>query len=847
MKKAFASILITFAFVSAAANDTITIKQFNVSPLQPFFYPVIFDSVNVKQNKFEEKDLLNNTIDVKQVLKSPQKLSTNVNGITEYTPQTTKEPQSKTFQLLSFSIDPDRYVKPKLIITANDILEIYIDGKHKKSKYTSEDSLENAKSIAIDLQLEPNRHDIIVKRLVDRSKKRTSYLKAEIVLANTDTTAKINVGNDEPRRITINDIIEGHRLKSGSSISPSGKYFIAGTTKTFPNGKNTSTLELRETQSNKLIYRFPQNISPRWIHGKDQLMYIRQNATRDLITMDIPSLEEHLAAENIDANSFNLSPTGDFLLYGKTETIPEDSGSLKRILSPSDRSGSFRGRSSVYRYDFNTGISQRLTFGHGNIVVNDIRYDGKKALLMKHWENITERPFSINTLYELDLTTLDTDTLFVDPFIGNAMYSPDGRQLLIIGSGEAFRNVGLNIGKEQTSNAYDHQAFVIERGTLEVKPITKNFNPNIEAVLWSPYDNLIYFTAEDRDCRRIYAFDPQKETFRKLELPEEIIRNFCPAQQSPTAIFQGQGTNNAYRLYRYNLKTGKSTLLMDPYDEQLQEMRLSKVTDWNFTSTDGSAIEGRYYLPYGFNENEKYPLIVYYYGGTAPTSRTFESNYPLQVYAALGYVVYTLQPSGTTGFGQEFSARHVNAWGKRTAEEIILGTQLFCRSHGFVDSTKVGCIGASYGGFMTQYLQTKTQIFTAAVSHAGISDITSYWGEGHWGYSYSGTASADSYPWNNPRLYIEQSPLFHADRINTPLLLLHGTVDTNVPIGESIQMFNALKILGKTVELITVDGENHHIVATEKKLAWNRTIYSWFARWLKGQPEWWNSLYPERL
>jgi dipeptidyl aminopeptidase/acylaminoacyl peptidase len=331
-----------------------------------------------------------------------------------------------------------------------------------------------------------------------------------------------------------------------------------------------------------------------------------------------------------------------------------------------------------------------------------------------------------------------------------------------------------------------------------------------------------------------------------LDLPEDMIRMFQTAEKAPVALYQGEGTNNAYRLYRYDLKTGKSVLLVDPFQKQLSELDLSKVTDWNFTASDGTTIDGRYYLPPGFDPQKKYPLIVYYYGGTSPTARVFESTYPLQVYAALGYVVYTLQPSGTTGYGQEFAARHVNAWGEKTADEIILGTQLFCREHGFVDSTKIGCIGASYGGFMTQLLQTKTNIFAAAVSHAGISNITSYWGEGYWGFGYSGSASAGSFPWNNPRLYTEQSPLFSADKINTPLLLLHGGVDTNVPIGESIQMFNALRILGKTVEFITVEGENHAIYGHQKRIDWNKTIHAWFARWLKDQPEWWQALYPER-
>ena len=147
---------------------------------------------------------------------------------------------------------------------------------------------------------------------------------------------------------------------------------------------------------------------------------------------------------------------------------------------------------------------------------------------------------------------------------------------------------------------------------------------------------------------------------------------------------------------------------------------------------------------------------------------------------------------------------------------------------------------------MTQYLQTRTDLFAAAVSHAGISNVTSYWGEGYWGVGYNAVAAAQSYPWSDPELFTEQGSLFNADKINTPLLLLHGTADTNVPVGESIQLYNALKILGKPVEFIQVDGEDHFVADYTKRTLWHNSIMAWFAKWLQDSPEWWNDIYPEK-
>lgn len=339
--------------------------------------------------------------------------------------------------------------------------------------------------------------------------------------------------------------------------------------------------------------------------------------------------------------------------------------------------------------------------------------------------------------------------------------------------------------------------------------------------------------------------DTRTNRFELFNIPEDLIKSFSISTGSSVLLCYGQSVSNADRLYSYNLKSKEVKCLYDLSTEKTRGLILGETGDWNFTSSDGTTITGRFYLPPDFDSTKKYPMLVYYYGGTSPTTRAMEFTYSMHLFASQGYVVYTLNPSGTTGFGQEFSARHVNAWGKRTADEIILGTKLFYREHSYIDSTKVGCFGASYGGFMTQYLQTQTDIFAAAVSHAGISSITSYWGEGYWGIGYCSVANADSYPWNNPELFVEQSPLFNADKIKTPLLLLHGNKDTNVPIGESIQMYNALKILGRPVEFIIVDGENHGISEYNKRIKWHQTMSAWFSKWLMGDNSWWEAMYSD--
>jgi len=586
----------------------------------------------------------------------------------------------------------------------------------------------------------------------------------------------------------------------------------------------------------------------RWMQKSSKFYFTRTgSAGTELIAVDPSNMREEILAENLPKGSFNFSPDETFLLFSVEEEGPQEGPDLKRVLEPNDRLPGFRKRSLIWRYDLATGLYEQLTYGYHTTYINDVSQDSRFLLFSTTETVYTSRPHGRSSLYMLNLLTMEVDTVWEKaPYIGRTAFSPDGKQLMVLGAAEAFGGIGVNIAEDQISNSYDGQLFIYDLATKTAKPVSREFDPSVTGAAWNKYDKQIYLLAEDQDRQQIFRCDPVKGKITPLVVTEDVISSYTIADQAPVLYYYGQSASNANRLYAYDLKSNKNRLVNDLSAERLKDVRLGEVHDWDFVMEEGSTIQGRYYLPPNFNPDKKYPLIVYYYGGTSPTNRMLEARYSMHMYAALGYVVYTLNPSGTTGFGQEFSSRHVNAWGKRTADEIIYGTEKFCREHSFVDDKKIGCIGASYGGFMTQYLQTRTDLFAAAVSHAGISALSSYWGEGYWGYGYCSVANADSYPWNNPELFTEQSPLFHADKIQTPLLLLHGSADTNVPIGESIQMFAALKLLGRTVEFIQVEGENHGITAYKKRIGWQNTIFAWFDKWLKDQPAWWNDLYPER-
>ena len=809
---------------TAAAQVKTTVTAFQQTGPYAVAAPIAADTVDLQGRKFDANTLLS----ALPLQAEPQAVFSG-----SVLPSLT---DSKSVGVLTFYVNNSDYVKGKIKVKGPKNYKLYIDGTESGEE----------------LKLAPEHHTFAIRYLAEPRD-------TDSISVAFDTQRAVVPTTDKRHPYMVHDLTDGRRVR-GASLSADGQYVCVSYQTTERGGNARWSYELRDVNTGRVLSHpshavnwMPRSVA--WIEEE------QEQGARVLYQVSPTTGERTRWTAGLPKGSYEVSPDESYLIITVEEEGPKEDAGVFEVLEMDDRQPNWRKRNYLVHFDVKTGLSQRLTFGPHGQYLYDISADSRYLLIGSNYSRLSRRPTEVQDIYLMDTRTQQVDILLrCEGFISRALFSPDGRQLLITGTPEAFNRIGCQLPSDRTPSMTENELFLYDLTSKEVKPLTRDFNPSIGQAEWSLTDGQIYFSAEDRDYVHLYMMNPKTGKMTKLPANGDYVYRWSLASHANVMAYLSYKTLEPASAYTMGWKAkggGWKTNTLFAGQSALGDAEIGTCQDWNFKNSNGDTVYGRLYLPKNFDATKKYPMIVYYYGGCSPVSRYFESPYAPQLWNSLGYVAYILQPSGCTGFGQEWASRHVNTAGGTPdanghvpggtpAGDIIEGVKRLCQEHSFIDATKVGCMGASYGGFMTQYLQTVTDIFAAAVSHAGIANHTSYWGEGYWGYNYSEVSMANSYPWSHRQLYVDQSPLFNADKIHTPLLLLHGNADTNVPLIESLQMFTALKLLGRDVALVEVEGENHHILDYAKKEKWIATQMAWFQKWLKGDPAWWDALYPKK-
>ncbi|MCW9000501.1 MAG: S9 family peptidase, partial [Kangiellaceae bacterium] len=661
---------------------------------------------------------------------------------------------------------------------------------------------------------------------------------SHVVSFNTDESSN----RATPKQFFDSEVV------SSIKLSPDGNVVVWSKTNYSNDSgdKRQSFTELYDLKKRQTLYRW-QGMSPSslsWNEKGDKVAYLHNSNLYILERSD-------LSISNI---AKGLKGVRSISWYDRDSIVlswhkPEKSKQkiTKHYRGLEDRWSYWRGNSQLHLIDIESGFIRQLTENKLSSSLYDSDRKRGKVLFSRSPIDYKDPAHVITHVFELDVKSGEETAVGEFRTFNSAAYHPNGIVFtagpdLLLSQGEGKGSI---LTKGKYANNYDGQLYISKSdGTIEA--LSKNFRPAIGGFEVLKNGDLVVSTT-DKDKRQLYRFSFRSKKFTRIKTEVEVVDRFSVSRESkPTVVYYGTSATSPQKVVSYKMGKAKHKVLIDSAKTEYPNNKFAQLKDWDYITKSGNEIDGRVYLPANFDENQKYPAIIYYYAGTSPVSRSFTGRWPFNLYTTQGYVVYVLQPSGTIGYGQEYSAKHVNAWGLETAEDIIESTQAFVKAHPFVDANRLGNMGASYGGFMTMYLATRTDIFAASISHAGISNLTSYWGHGWWGYAYSGVATKGSFPWSNSDFYIEQSPVFHADKVSNPLLLIHGDSDTNVPVGESHQMYTALQLLGKDVDLVEFLGDDHHINKRSHRLKWWNTILAYFDKHLKGEPEWWNDIYPEK-
>ena len=435
------------------------------------------------------------------------------------------------------------------------------------------------------------------------------------------------------------------------------------------------------------------------------------------------------------------------------------------------------------------------------------------------------------------------------------LYSPDGKYI-------AYR--------AQQRPGYESDRFrlmLYDRKTGEKTDLTENFDGWVGSFAWDRHD--VVFTAENEGESPVYEITPeicferchpvrlvdgfnddiavtrtQPENRKGVTIWEPVLLFTRMSLQAPTQLFVGTPVWSIGGDKWKALLLGESREPI-PHNEMPQSRQLTHLNDavlsqvamsplepfW-FPGAFGDKVEGFLVKPPNFDPAKKYPLKFIIHGGPeSPMGDMWSYRWNAELFAASGYVVIMINFHGSAGYSQKFIDEINGDWGGAPFEDLMKGLDYAEKTYPFIDKDRECALGASYGGYMANWVLGHTDRFKCIVSHDGMFNTYSAWGttEELWfnNWEFKGT------PYTNPEMYDKWNPRAAAKNFKTPTLVIHGQLDYRLDVSEGFQLFTTLQTMGVPSKMLYFPDEGHWVLKPQNSQLWWKTVSDWVDQWTK--------------
>ncbi|MDK1287932.1 S9 family peptidase [Pseudoalteromonas umbrosa] len=581
--------------------------------------------------------------------------------------------------------------------------------------------------------------------------------------------------------------------------------------------------------------------SPKWSKDGRQVAFIRAvDGVSQIFVMHTDGGEaKQITSLSHDLSSFEWFPSGDKLLLSLNVSNAEmtedknadeqktcrkraepDTVVVKNAKYISNGSGYLSDeRTHLFEYDIKTQSLNQLTSGTSWNAQGPVISDNG-AYIYYH-ANKTGRAYEGNEnsdIYRLELASKNVTQITHHP---HSQYStalaPNSEALVYLHSEDTYEQTDLMLLAGKGKKPFN---------------LTKNFDRNATPAIWSADNKHLYFTANDHGAKRLFSVAVKSGKVTKLLDKNQKIDNLTASQDGRFLVFTAESSTELPELYRLDLNNNKLSKLTTFNDKLRTEKAVSAAQDVWFINDKGMRVQGFVHKPLNFDKNKSYPVILNIKGGPGGMwgHQWFFEN---QMYAAQGYAVVYVNYRGSGGYGIKHSQAVRKDYGGADYQDNIQFLDNILAKNTWMDKDKLFITGGSHGGFLTNWITTKTDRFKAAVTQRSVSSWVSEAGTQEYTPSQM-TKEFGGHLWNNFDAYWDRSPLKYANKVSTPTLIIHSDADMITPIGQGQEWFYALKVNEVPVEMVVFKGETHSLSRTGKPtnlVARIEHILDWFERY----------------